>query len=63
MTELLIPDDTFREAVLQKKPTGVLNDIAVERGMQTLWQNGLRRVLAGQTTLEEVLRAIALDQL
>jgi general secretion pathway protein E len=63
MTELLIPDDQFRESVLQKRPTGVLNEIAIERGMQTLWQNGLRRVLAGETTLDEVFRAIALDQL
>jgi type II secretory ATPase GspE/PulE/Tfp pilus assembly ATPase PilB-like protein len=62
LTELLIPDEVFREAVLLKKPTSVLNQLAIERGMQTLWQNGLRRVLSGQTTLDEVFRAIALDQ-
>lgn len=63
ITELLAPDDTFREAVLLKKTTGALHEIAIERGMQTLWQNGLRRVLSGHTTLEEVLRGIALDQI
>jgi len=31
--------------------------------MQTMWQNGLRRVQAGQTTVDEILRVIALDQL
>jgi general secretion pathway protein E len=62
ITELLAPDDVFREAVLEKKPTYALHETAIERGMTTLWQNGLRRVLAGQTTLEEVLRAITLDQ-
>jgi hypothetical protein len=31
--------------------------------MHTMWQNGLRRVLNGQTTLEEILRVIAVDQL
>lgn len=62
LTELLVPDEVFREAVLLKKPTSVLNQLAIERGMQTLWQNGLRRVLSGQTTLDEVFRAIALDQ-
>jgi type II secretory ATPase GspE/PulE/Tfp pilus assembly ATPase PilB-like protein len=31
--------------------------------MQTMWQNGLRRVHAGQTTLEEMLRVIAVDQM
>jgi len=28
-----------------------------------MWQNGLCRVLNGQTTLEEILRVIAVDQL
>jgi hypothetical protein len=31
--------------------------------MQTMWQNGLRRVLTGQTPLEEILRVIAVDEL
>jgi len=31
--------------------------------MQTMWQDGLRRVLKGQTTLEEILRVIAVDQI
>jgi type II secretory ATPase GspE/PulE/Tfp pilus assembly ATPase PilB-like protein len=37
--------------------------VAIARGMQTMWQSGLRRVLSGQTTLEEMLRVIAVDQL
>jgi hypothetical protein len=28
-----------------------------------MWQDGLRRVLKGQTTLEEILRVIAVDQI
>jgi type II secretory ATPase GspE/PulE/Tfp pilus assembly ATPase PilB-like protein len=31
--------------------------------MQTMYQNGLRRVAAGQTTIEEVLRVITIDQM
>jgi type II secretory ATPase GspE/PulE/Tfp pilus assembly ATPase PilB-like protein len=31
--------------------------------MQTMWQDGLRRVLKGQTTMEEILRVIAVDQM
>ncbi len=61
LTELLIPDDVFRDAVLQKKPTYMLQEIAEQRGMQTLWQNALRRALAGHTPLEEVLRAVSLE--
>jgi general secretion pathway protein E len=62
ITEMLLPDENFREAVMNKTPTHTLHDLAIERGMKTLWQNGLRRVLTGQTTIEEVLRAVALDQ-
>jgi type II secretory ATPase GspE/PulE/Tfp pilus assembly ATPase PilB-like protein len=29
--------------------------------MITLWQNGLRRVLKGETTIEEILRVLAAD--
>ena len=63
ISELLVAGETFREAVLQKMPTRALQQVAVECGMRTLWQDGLRRVLDGQTTLEEVLRVIAIDQL
>jgi len=63
ITELLVTDEVFREAVMQKLPTRALQQVAVDRGMQTLWQNGLRRVINGETTLEEVLRVIAIDQL
>ncbi|HEY2952401.1 MAG TPA: GspE/PulE family protein [Verrucomicrobiae bacterium] len=63
VTELLVPDEVFRDAVLQKLPTRALQDVAVRQGMQTMWQNGLRRVLAGVTTLEEILRVITMDQM
>jgi type II secretory ATPase GspE/PulE/Tfp pilus assembly ATPase PilB-like protein len=35
----------------------------VQQGMQTMWQNGLRRVVSGQTPLEEILRVISVDEL
>src|SRR5262245_51146542 len=43
ITELLVVDEVFREAVLKKMPTRSLQQVAIERGMQTMWQNGLRR--------------------
>lgn len=63
VTELLAPDEKFREAVMQKLPTRLLQDVAVQQGMQTMWQDGLKRVLKGQTTLEEIVRVIAADQM
>jgi type II secretory ATPase GspE/PulE/Tfp pilus assembly ATPase PilB-like protein len=63
VTELLAPDEVFRDAVLQKLPTRALQNVAIQQGLQTMWQDGLRRVLKGQTTLEEILRVIAVDQI
>jgi len=63
VTEMLTPDETFRDAILQKLPTRSLQNVAIEGGMQTMWQDGLRRVLKGQTTIDEILRVIASDQM
>jgi len=62
LTELLVSDEVFRSAVLQKMPTRALQEVAIQQGMQTLWQSGLRRVQGGQTTLEEILRVVNADQ-
>lgn len=62
VTEMLVVNEILREAILQKMPTRRLQEVAVQQGMQTLWQMGLRRALGGQTTLEEILRVIAVDQ-
>jgi type II secretory ATPase GspE/PulE/Tfp pilus assembly ATPase PilB-like protein len=63
VTELLVAEEVFRDAVLQKLPTRALQDVAIRQGMHTMWQNGLRLVASGQTTLEEILRVITVDQL
>ncbi len=62
VTELLIADEVFRDAVLQKLPTRALQQVAIDQGMQTMWQNALARVLAGHTTIEEIVRVVATDQ-
>jgi type II secretory ATPase GspE/PulE/Tfp pilus assembly ATPase PilB-like protein len=31
---------------------------ALDDGMRTLWQNGVKKVLEGQTTLEEIRRVL-----
>ena len=51
--------EPFREAILKKMPTSALEEIAIQQGMRTLWQNGLQRAIAGQTTLEETIRVFA----
>jgi len=31
--------------------------------MRTLWQNGLQRAVTGETTLEEIIRVVAVDMI
>src|SRR5215471_799175 len=58
-SEMLVVTEPFREAVLKRMPTSALEEIAVQQGMRTLWQNGLHRTLTGQTTVEEIIRVLA----
>jgi len=61
--ELMTVNQQLREAVIDKMPTRALQQVAVDHGMQTMWTRGLRRALDGQTTLEEILRVISVDEL
>ena len=61
VSELLVVNEPFREAILKKMPTSALEEIAIQQGLRTLWQNGLSRALSGQTTLEEIIRVVAAD--
>lgn len=63
LAEILKVDETVREAILLKTPTRALQQVAMERGMQTLWELGVRRAIEGKTTIEEITRVIASDQL
>jgi type II secretory ATPase GspE/PulE/Tfp pilus assembly ATPase PilB-like protein len=63
VSELLVASEPFREAVLKKVPTSALEEIAIQQGMRTLWQNGLYRAITGQTTVEEVIRVLAADMI
>lgn len=62
LTEMLVMDEVLRDSVLQKMPTKRLQEIAIQQGMRPLFQCGLERVIQGVTTIEEVLRMVALDQ-
>ena len=54
--ELLIVDDAIREAVCAGAPAGEIERIARRSGFRNLAEDAMARALAGQTTLEEVLR-------
>jgi type IV pilus assembly protein PilB len=55
---LLVSEDIQRMAV-ERRPSDEIQDIAIEQGMRTLWQDGLEKVAAGMTSLEEIMRVVA----
>lgn len=54
--ELLNVTDPIRELITARAPTVVLKQKAVELGMNTLREDGLRNIYVGNTTIEEVLK-------
>ena len=56
--ELMLIDNEIRELILQKAPTHVLRQAALEAGMITLKQDAMQKILEGVTTMEEALRVI-----
>jgi type IV pilus assembly protein PilB len=54
--ELLRITDPIRKLINERAPTVTLKQKAVELGVVTLRQDGLRSIFAGDTTVEEVLR-------
>src|SRR6266496_1001556 len=54
--ELLRITDPLRELINERAPTVTLKQKAIELGMITLRQDGLRSVFDGDTTVEEVLK-------
>lgn len=54
--EVLLVDSDIRNLIIQKKASNVIHQVAVEKGMETLFQNAFGLFRSGVTTLEEVLR-------
>lgn len=58
--ELLQMDNTLREMTFRSEPMVRLREYAWQSGgMSTLLQDGVRKVLAGETTIPELLRVVA----
>ncbi|MGQ9859184.1 MAG: type II secretion system ATPase GspE [Thermodesulfobacteriota bacterium] len=54
--EFLVMDDALRGLMMQTSDAATLRRSAVERGMRTLRDDGVRKIRMGITTVEEVLR-------
>ena len=54
--EFLPMTDPIRKLIMTHQEAGAIQKLAIAEGMQTLYENGLDKVVQGITTLEEVMR-------
>jgi len=59
--ELLIIENEIRHMITGKIDSQSIKNVAISRGMKTLMTDGIKKVLQGITTLEEVLRVTQKD--
>jgi len=59
--EVMLISEKIQELVYRRETAGTIKKIALEAGMQTLRMDGARKVLAGITTVAEVLRVTQSD--
>ncbi len=61
--ELLVTTDKVRELATERATTWAMKKAALDEGMQTLRYDAWQRALAGDTTLDEVMRVTKSDKL
>jgi len=60
--EICVVTEGLRRLIIQKAPGSELKQRAIQDGMLTLRQDGMRRVAQGKTTIEEVVRVTQNDE-
>src|SRR5205085_1481234 len=60
--EIAVITEHMRRMIMQKRDGGELKQCAIAQGMETLRQDGWRRVGQGKTTIEEVVRVTQTDE-
>ncbi|HSV63386.1 MAG TPA: GspE/PulE family protein [Chthoniobacterales bacterium] len=60
--EICVVTEPLKKLIMQKRDGGELKQCAISNGMETLRQDGWRRVAQGKTTIEEVVRVTQNDE-
>src|SRR5262249_26012744 len=60
--EMFEIDETLRSLILQSSSDAVIRQAAIEAGMRSMGEDGLKKVMAGHTTLEEITRVVYLAE-
>jgi len=56
ITEFLVMTDDLRRLVMTHAQASQIEDLALKEGMHTMYEDGMRKAVAGMTTIEEVMR-------
>ena len=59
--ERMLLTPTLRQMIAENRPASDIRALAVSEGMETLRESGLKKALAGMTTVEEILRVCLSD--
>jgi type II secretory ATPase GspE/PulE/Tfp pilus assembly ATPase PilB-like protein len=60
--EAFLVDSEIEKFILTNPPVSSIRDLAIKKGMVTMYQSGLLDVVFGQTTMEEVKRVVEMDE-
>ena len=61
--ELMILDDEIRETLMESQDSNKIKKKCIERGMKTLRDSAMQKVVAGYTSLEEAIANTQTDDL
>lgn len=61
ISELLVVNDNIRKMIVNRERSKVIQQEAMKNGMKTLWQDGLAKVAAGVTSLNELERVTDME--
>jgi type II secretory ATPase GspE/PulE/Tfp pilus assembly ATPase PilB-like protein len=60
--EVLMIDDDIRDCLVSQPHSARIREIAVSKGMSVLRESGLKKVITGETSLEEVIEVTIEEQ-
>jgi general secretion pathway protein E/type IV pilus assembly protein PilB len=60
--EIFMVTEELQSMIFDNKPSNEIRDAARKSGMRTLREDGMRKAMAGKTTLAEVIRITATDE-
>lgn len=56
--EILQVDAEVRKMIVDQASSDAIRDYAISKGMSTMFDDGIKKVLEGQTTIEELIRVV-----